>query len=406
MGAMNSNRESQPWAGTIRPELAILLCCASVRTDPAASDRFRGLLQKGLDWGSVVANANRHRLSAVLFDSIEYAAADLVSVEELRPLRENVHAAGVTSLVLVGELLRVYQLFDNAEISIIPYKGPILATLACGNFARREYSDLDFALPQRLIPRANTLLQEAGCRPLFDPREAHAGENNFAPGQYAFLSVKSDILIELHTERTLRYYPAPFDFQDLTSRLIPVEIAGQTLRTFSVEDTLVILCVHGAKHFWERLSWILDIARLIEARQVDWNLLATIAARMESTRVLQLGLFLAHDLFGCSVPDSVLMAARSDRHVRSLGAQVCEQFAAQSETSLSLWSRSLFRVRSRDQFWQGLRHTLRLGMSPTESDRQTLQLPRYLAPLYVIVRPWRLLREYGLGARRPPKNAP
>jgi SAM-dependent methyltransferase len=43
---------------------------------------------------------------------------------------------------------------------------------------------------------------------------------------------------------------------------------------------------------------------------------------------------------------------------------------------------------------------LRLGISPTESDRQTVSLPRLLTPLYLVVRPWRLLREYGLGLKR------
>jgi Uncharacterised nucleotidyltransferase len=407
---MKSVRGSRQRTETIRPEIEILLCCASARTNPGASDRLRGLLQTGLDWNKVVANADRHRMSAVLFESIEAAAQDLVSPEELQMLRDDARAASANTLPLVGELLRLHQHFEAAGISIIPYKGPVLATLAYGNFARRNYADLDFALPQQYIPQANLLLQGLGYRPLFDLREAHAGENDFAPGQYTFLSVKLNILVELHTERTLRYYPAPFDFQDLTSRLIGVEIAGQSLRTFSVEDTMVILCVHGAKHFWERLFWILDVARLIEVQDMDWSLLEQIAARMESTRVLLLGLYLAHDLFGVSLPDPVLRDALGDQHVQSLARQVCRQFAENAGPNPcpnpGIWSRTLFRIRSRDKFWQGLRHTLRLGMSPTESDRQTLRLPRYLAPLYVIVRPWRLLREYGLGARRPPNNAP
>ena len=392
---MMSARESRQWAETIRPELEILLCCGRARTDPVAADRLRGLLQIGLDWGQLVANAKQHRMSAALLDMIEVGAPDLASHEPLQALREDVRAAGAKTLAMVGELLFVCQRFAAAGICLIPYKGPVLATLAYGNFARRDYSDLDFALPQAHIPQAQELLQAAGYRPLFDPREAHAGENNFAPGQYSFLSLKHDILIELHTERTLRYYPAPFDFQDLTCRLMPVEIGGQTLRTFSVEDTLVILCVHGGKHLWERLSWILDVARLVEAQPVDWSLLAGIASRMESTRVLQLGLYLAHDLFGTSLPDSVLREVQGGRHVRSLAKQVCERLTGDAVQKPGLWRRTLFRIRSRDRFWEGLRHTLRLGMSPTESDRQKVRLPAFLAPLYVIVRPWRLFREYG-----------
>jgi SAM-dependent methyltransferase len=39
-------------------------------------------------------------------------------------------------------------------------------------------------------------------------------------------------------------------------------------------------------------------------------------------------------------------------------------------------------------------------MSPTESDRQTIRLPGFLSPFYTIVRPFRLLGEYGLGLKR------
>jgi hypothetical protein len=60
----------------------------------------------------------------------------------------------------------------------------------------------------------------------------------------------------------------------------------------------------------------------------------------------------------------------------------------------------VFRIQSRDEIGQGLLHMMRLTMVPTESDRQAVRLPRFLAPLYVFVRPWRLMREYGLGLKR------
>jgi hypothetical protein len=207
-------------------------------------------------------------------------------------------------------------------------------------------------------------------------------------------------MVEIHTERTLRYFPIPIDFQDLNSRLMTVEIAGQRLRTFSVEDTLVMLCVHGAKHFWENLGWVLDIAKLATAQEIDWVLVARIAAKLESTRVLLLGLYLAHDVFEALLPAELLEEIGRDKTIQDLAEKVYAQYADISGPSAGVLSRAMFRFRSRDGIGQGLRHTLRLAMSPTESDRETLRLPRWLSPLYVFVRPWRLLREYGLGSKR------
>jgi len=87
-----------------------------------------------------------------------------------------------------------------------------------------------------------------------------------------------------------------------------------------------------------------------------------------------------------------------------LARSVREQYAGNSGATFGVWPRAVFRLRSRDKFWSGLRHLARLSMSPTESDRQTMRLPGVFAPLYTLLRPWRLLGEYGLGLKRRPRD--
>src|SRR5579863_268822 len=396
-------KEIRGWrnsAGAARPELEINVCCGRALIDPAAKERLRLLIRNGLNWPEVVAIAERHRLSPIVYEIIAGTAQDLISPEQLNVLREATAPSKAAGMALLRELLRLHRLFDAAQILLIPYKGPLLAWVAYGSFIRREYSDLDFIVQQKYIPDAVVVLKSAGYRPEFDPREAHAGQDGFAPGQYSFLSHPQKILVEFHTERTLRYFPVPIDFEEVNSRLMTVEIGGRRLRTFSIEDTLVMLCVHGAKHFWERLGWVLDIAKLATVREVDWRLVAQIAAKMESTRVLLLGLYLAHDLFDTPLPGSMLEEICRDRTVQELAGKVYEQYAGISDPSAGVLPRAVFRFRLRDGIGQGLRHTLRLAMSPTESDRQIVRLPRWLTPLYMLVRPWRLLREYGSGLKR------
>lgn len=386
--------------GASRPELELNLCCGRALIDPAAKERVRLLIRNGLDWPGAVAVAERHRLSPIVYEILAGTARDQISPEQLNVLRQATAPSMTAGMVLLRELLHLYPLFEVAQIPVIPYKGPLLAWVAYGNFLRREYLDLDFVVPQKYIPAVVDVLKSAGYRPQFDPREAHAGQNGFAPGQYSFKSHPHKILAEFHTERTLRYFPAPIDLQELSGRLMTVEIGEQRLRTFSVEDTMVMLCVHGAKHFWERLGWVLDIAKLATAQEVDWTLVSRIAAKMESRRVLLLGLYLAHDLFDAPLPERLLEEIARDRAVQELAEKVYEQYAGIADPSAGVLPRALFRVRLRDGIGQGLRHTLRLAMSPTESDRQTVRLPGWLTPLYMLVRPYRLLREYGSGLKR------
>lgn len=386
--------------GATRPELELNLCCGRALIDSAAKERVRSLLRSGVNWPQVVDIARQHRLSPIVYEIVAGEAQDLVSPDELKELRQVAAPSMTAGMVLLRELLRLHPQFVAAQIPVIPYKGPLLAWVAYGNFLRREHLDLDFVVQQKFIPDVVSVLKSAGYGAQFDLREAQVGPDGFAPGQYSFLSHPQKILVEFHTERTMRYFPVPIDLAELSARLMTVEIGEARLRTFSVEDTLVMLCVHGAKHFWERLGWVLDIAKLMTAQDVDWALAAQIAAKMQSTRVFLLGLYLAHDLFEATLPEQLVKEMQQDRVVPDLARKVYAQYAGISDPSAGVLPRALFRVRLRDGVGQGLRHTLRLAMSPTESDRQTVRLPRWLAPLYVLVRPFRLLREYGAGLKR------
>ncbi|HTC63017.1 MAG TPA: nucleotidyltransferase family protein [Candidatus Saccharimonadales bacterium] len=386
--------------GATRPELEFVLACGRALVKPEAKEDVRLLIQNRLDWSEAMAVAEHHRLSPTVYEMVANAARDLVSPAQLNALREATTRSTTSSMVLLHELLRLQQLFEGAHLLIIPYKGPILAWIAYGSFVRREYSDLDFVVEQKFIPEVVSLLKVSGYSPQFDLREVHDGKKESAPGQYSFLSNPQKILVEIHSERTLRYFPKPIDFQVLASRSMIVEIGGQRLRTFSVEDTLVMLCVHGAKHFWERLNWVLDIAKLATVQEVNWPLALEIAGEMESTRVLLLGLYLAHDLFGAPLPEPVLRAISRNGAVGKLAEKVCDRYARISDPDEGVLQRAMFRIQSRDGIGQGLRHTLWLALSPTESDRGTIYLPRWLSPLYALVRPLRLLREYGSGLKR------
>ena len=382
----------------MRPELELVLCSARAKSDEN-EERISALLSRGVVWSEVLASAIQHNLLPVLYERFYILDAERAAQDERKGWTELARDQGKSNLVFLGEMLRLYALFEAQQVTVLPYKGPILAWLAYHDFALRSFADIDFVVPHRQFPQAMTVLQAAGYRCQFDPQEAQSGECQPAAGEYAFLRGPHTLRVELHTERTLRYFPRPLNLDEMCARLIAVEIAGRTVRTFSVEDTLVMLCVHGAKHFWERLGWIVDVAKLATTQPVDWPLATRIAAEMKCSRLLLLGLYLAHDLFGASLPKNIMDQAQQDPNVRWLAGEVCKQFHGNTDPGSGVLRRATFRLRSRDDLKQGVSHLLRLAMKPTESDRRLVRLPRALASFYVFVRPWRLLREYGVGLR-------
>jgi len=365
-----------------------------------ASCRFLEILRGPLDWSSLIAFAHEHHVETFLFENLNRAGRGTVPGSWLEQLRESARKTAALSVLLSSELLRICERFENEGVPLVPYKGPVLSWLAYGGLTQRRFTDLDFFVPQQKIPRAGALLQSAGFISKGKiPKEA-TGQTGDIPGQYAFFREASRTQVELHSERTLRYFPVPLNFDEMSRRLIPVELCGRKLRTFSIEDTLVMLCVHGAKHFWDRLLWILDVAQLVEGHAVDWDLLEELAARVESTRVVLLGLYLAHELFEAPLPARLLAHARNDPAIGELAEKVCAGYAGVWDSTAGVLPRAAFRVRMRDGIGRGLRHTVRLALSPTESDREDVRLPRWLSPFYMLVRPFRLLREYGSGLKR------
>ena len=379
------------------PELELVLSSARAKS-PENDERMRALLGGGVNWYEMLACAIQHKLEPALDERIRELDAGWPAQDQREVLAELACGTARRNLAFMGEMLHLHGFFEAARIPAIPFKGPALAWLAYPNFTHRTCVDLDFVVPQRYIPEAMSLLQAHGYTPQFSPVEAQAGQHGPAPGEYAFAPRSNLSFVELHTERTLRYFSRPLNLEEMNSRLVPLEIGGQKLRTFCVEDLLVMLCVHGAKHFWERFAWIVDIAQLITVREVDWTLLTEIAAKMESTRLLLLGLYLAHEMVGASLPQSVLERARRDAQVQWLAGKVLEQYERNSDPSVGVWPRAIFRIRSCDGFRQGLRQFIRLSLSPTETDRKTVRLPGFLSPFYALVRPLRLLRKYGLGS--------
>jgi hypothetical protein len=388
------------WREGLSPERELILCCSRTNLDEATAGRIREILRGPLSWSNVMGTALYHHVEPFLHENLKLAGDGLVPTAWLDNMRDSARKTGGMAVLFFSELLRIYEMFEVEGVPLIPYKGPVLSWLAFGSLTRRRFVDLDFFVPQKHIPHASALLKSGGFEFKFEIPDELMGRSGYVPGQYSFFREATRTQVELHTERTLRYFPVPLNFEKMSQRLVAVELCGRTLRTFSIEDTLMMLCVHGAKHFWERLLWILDIAQLITVQEVDWTLLKEIAAKMKSTRVLLLGLYLAHDLLGASIPQALLQDARSETQVQWLAGMVREQYAGISDPTVGVWPRAVFRIRSRDGIGQGLRHTLRLAMSPTESDRRAVRLPRWLTPLYMLVRPLRLLREYGSGLKR------
>jgi Uncharacterised nucleotidyltransferase len=381
---------------SVCPEKRLLICCARTQLPPKFAEEIRKLAALRLDWDFLFDEATGNSLRPFVARHLSACATEIVPPQQLKRLSDAVRANTARCLFLTAELIKVMDGFRDAGISAVPYKGPVAAVQAYEDITLREFEDLDIIVRQQDMPRVNEVLTGLGYRLAFPWILSPNAGSSLVPGEYRYLDHSRRMVVEVHTERTLRHFPIPPDLDDLSRYLVPVFLCGREIRTFAPEDALVLLCIHGSKDFWERISWIADIAELIRAcPKLDWNAVSHRADSWKARRILHLGLALASEMLDAPLPDEIGALVKQDRAAGVLASEVAQRLLRRDESAFGAAGRFSFRRRMVDGALAGWRYSIRLAVAPAEEDWQMVRLPRLLAPLYVALRPFRLLRKYG-----------
>src|SRR5713226_4402721 len=363
-----------------------------------AQDRQRlASLLRSSDWARLLILAEEHGVTGHLTEGLRGIEENLVPPEVRQTLIDRQRAQNFFTLRLTAELFRILDRFTSEGIGALVVKGPVLAVQAYGDPAMRAYGDLDLLVRQRDIRRATELMTAAGFAPAVPLSAIDAGK---IPGQYLFSKPDSKLIVELHNDLTLRYFPRKLPLEEFFARQIRVRLDAHEVRALSVEDELVLICIHGAKHFWERLMWIADVAALVSRQTgIDWQRVADLARAVGAERMLHTGLRLASDLLKAQLPDKVQARVQEDVAAAHLSKQCCKWLPAAGCTPPGLFERALFRVRMRGGFISGPAYLLRLSYSPTEEDWKEGGEGSLHKFLEKVRRPFRLARKYGRSGR-------
>lgn len=385
-------------------EKQLLACCARTRLTPAAAQRVREIAAAPLDWEYLLAEAEANSITPLVERHLTAVAADALPEAALQQLKKTARANTVRCLYLTADLLQILKLFRAQEIPALPYKGPVLAVQAYGDVALREFDDLDIILRQRDVPKAHEIILSLGYKAKFDWILSPGASAALVPGEYNYRDEPRRAMVELHTEITLRHFPAKPDLDYFIARRAPVLLSDHEVLTFTAEDLLPMLCIHGSKDFWERLSWIADLNELVQSHPaLDWDRVLRFAQPLHAARMLNLGLALAVTVLGLSLPPEVSARVHSDHVAGQVAGEVRERLMARPFRTLDAAGRFRFRKRMLVEKLLGWRYAMRLAVVPSEDDWQMVRLPGALAPLYIALRPLRLLQKYGWAGKRTAK---
>ena len=164
-----------------------------------------------------------------------------------RRVTEAERSAVIAAFFWSSELKGLLRAFAEEGLPVIPLKGPCLAERLYGGAALRSSRDLDLLVQASHVAPADALLGRLGFAPLGHPDDYHQAWR------------RGSTVVELHHDVE---NPLAWDFAigGAWTRAEAGVFQGVPVLRLAAADELLLLCLHGVRHRFERLNLVLDLA--------------------------------------------------------------------------------------------------------------------------------------------------
>lgn len=380
--------DNNPFSPTYR---LIIECC---RFQPD-SDLLSSLSAQISDWNGCLMSAYAHGVYPLV-------AKSLKSIKTLPdPIKMSLKLANLDiarrNMVMTSELLRIMKLFEDHNIRAMAIKGPVLSQMIHGDITQRQFSDIDILIDEPDVYKAGLLLSENQFEM---DHEIEFLQNK------TLLKIFKDVVFsskDVHLELHWRLFEEKLIQKVLTEQFNyhtdVCRVNGVSIRTLQVDSMLFYLCLHGSRHFWERIEWIVDIDRLVRHNTViDWEKLVRFGQEMKTSTMFLLGLAMSQRMFDTPLPgfiqDEISQNTKIERLIDLMLKEIANNEILNAEHDLVSWKQFYMSSIIHDNIWNAFdtfrKHLFQIKVT----DIYTVNLPSRLAFLYHLIRPFRFIRDY------------
>src|SRR6267378_1389972 len=384
-------------------EFELLCAVACAELSPEWRTRIANWNLSALDWSEVLRLAEYHGVLPLVARNLIENGRELPPEVE-RSLRSAYETNLRRSLWFTAELARIMQRFERRQLRAVPYKGPVLAQSLYRDLGLRSFSDLDFLISPADFDRAKQALAEMGYRPSGEVNpaiESPAAERLWLRTGYerSFDGAAGRNLVELQWALLPHFYAVNLRVEDLLARAGKAVVGEREVPCLSPEDSLVVLCLHAAKHLWTRLIWLSDIAETLRSysgiQTIDYSVVLSRAQSLGIARILGISFWLVKNVLRAEIPKPAeeIIAIAADPRVPVLGSEFAARLARGAAYNFE--STEYFRLilKLRERRGDRLLYLWRLVWTLGAGEIAAVQLPEALFPLYRIVRIGRLMRK-------------
>jgi hypothetical protein len=375
-------------------EMRLLLACARKGVGSQLTEPVEGLFaDEQFSWNRVLSKAVRHKMVSFLQRGLA-ERRELHGTPEFATLGSMTRRLAIFTLDRAERLKAIVTRFNDEGIPVVPYKGIALGQQLYGNIAARPAGDIDIVVRPKDARRARELILDMGYHlryPIEDDAQEYRLENRYCEE----FESEDEVQVELHWAFTNQDIRFTIDIDGLFERLDTIDVAGMPMKAFAREDLLLLLSVHGAKHHWSCLEFILQIAVLVrDTPEMNWEHVFQHAEQTGAYRKTLLALRLAHELLGAPMPAHVERLVYADKRVALVARQVpvLLEEPLQTDDDMGSSASDLFHLQLLDGVTDRIRYLYYRATTPSQPENwRVFRAGRYLIPGHAFIRPFQLV---------------
>jgi len=398
-------RRAQPVSPSVSPEFRLVAACSwSPQNSAQQSSLVNILTTEHLNWDVVASLVIRHGVTGIFCHVMGRLGWINVPEATIKRLKDVRLKQAVRALGQVAELTRVSTLFAESGVAVIPLKGVALSQELYDDPAVRSSIDLDILVRDDDVARAEDLLTELGYHHALGFHGMNARQQQHilkTLHHHIYINDARGVHIELHW-RSFLWSEA--QMKALWDNISYAGLTGDRFPQLAKEDKILFLADHGARHNWQCLKWLSDLAMLLERMPADeWGALYTRAAYFDLQRVLLQTSLLLEWFYGIELSAGAQELLAADNLVADLTVACAMQLLASETEQLPLSKRfaGFRRVLTHKKLKPSTPVTSLLRyVTINHTDFVECPLPEALYWLYLPLRPYFWFRRHFMSGHR------
>lgn len=211
-------------------------------------------------------------------------------------------------LELVRQFLHITDKLRDNSISFISIKGPLLSLRLYGDPTVRISHDIDLLIDKKYLDKAVALMLNDGfvfTHNFVWPTEKHRQELIVQHLHHVALYNKElNLMVEIHWVLTSKLAISEKTAAKIIAKnLTSVTYAERKFTVLNKEIELLYLLIHGARHGWHRLKWLIDIHEY-QKQELDVNLFRELVEQLKAKRIIVQANYFLNWYFNSQLPIS------------------------------------------------------------------------------------------------------